>query len=75
MPPRPIEKPEFSIYGRYLLNVDERKTPGTTYFHDTEYLQDKCGVQSVPSGSLSRFNNKVWATSRGFVQCNHCEST
>lgn len=65
-------KPEFSPYGRYLLNVDDRKTEGATYFHDTQNSVVECGLESIPTGSVSRFNNKTWATQRGFEPCRYC---
>jgi len=73
MPPRPVLKPEFSIYGRYLLNVDERKVPGPTYFHDGDNLTDICGLKTVPTNSISRFNNVQWAISRGYDKCKECK--
>lgn len=72
MPPIKIPKPEFSPYGRYLLNVDERKTEGATYFHDTQNSVVECGIESIPSSSVSRFGNKAWATQRGYEVCPYC---
>ena len=67
-------RPEFSPYGRYLLNVDERKTPGATYFHDTQNSKVECCIESIPTGSVSRFNSKSWAQQRGLEPCEHCIS-
>ena len=72
MPPVNRQQPQFSPYGRYLLNVDERKTEGPTYFHDTQSAKVECGIEVVPTGSVSRFNNKAWAISRGYVPCGAC---
>lgn len=73
MPAPKIPAPEFSPYGRYLLNVDERKTPGATYFHDTQNSVVECGIESIPTGSVSRFNNKEWAGQRGYQACEYCK--
>jgi hypothetical protein len=67
-----MEKPEFSPYGRYLINVDERKVPGPNYFHDTYGIVPECNLDAVPKTSKSRFNNPKWAASRGFIECQHC---
>lgn len=64
--------PAFNPYGRYLLNVDERKVEGLTYFHDTQNSKPECQIESMPSGSISRFQNKSWATQRGYTQCTVC---
>lgn len=72
MPPKKIPSPEFTPVGRYLLNVDERRIEGPTYFHDTENLTDLCEVVNIPTGSMSRFNNKAWAVQRGYTACEYC---
>lgn len=72
MPPIPLPKPEFSPYGRYLLNVDERKVEGPTYVHDTQNFKPECKIEDMPSGSVSRFNNLQWSIKRGFKKCPHC---
>lgn len=70
-PNRP--QPEFSPYGRYLLNVQERKTEGQTYFHDTQNSKPECQIESMPSSFISRFNNLSWATNRGYTPCKECQ--
>lgn len=72
MPPINRQQPQFSPYGRYLLNVEERKTEGATYFHDTYNVKVECGIESMPTNSVSRFNNKSWAQQRGYTQCPLC---
>lgn len=72
MPTPNRQQPQFSPYGRYLLNVEDRKTKGATYFHDTQEAKVECGLESVPSGSASRFNNKAWAAERGYSPCRYC---
>lgn len=72
MPPVRIPSPQFSPYGRYLLNVDERKIEGATYFHDTQNAKLECRIESMPTNSVSRFGNKAWAVSRGYTPCVHC---
>ena len=72
MPAPKYFSPEFSPYGRYLLNVDERKVEGATYFHDTQHSGVECGIESMPTGSVSRFDNRGWAISRGYMPCVHC---
>ena len=67
-----MEKPEFSPYGRYLINVDERKKPGPNYFHDTYGIVPLCNLDDVPKTSKSRFNNPKWAVERGYVKCGTC---
>lgn len=72
--PTPIRpQPQFSPYGRYLFNVDERKTEGATYFHDTQNAKVECGLELMPSNSISRFNNKAWAIQRGLTPCSECQ--
>lgn len=68
------QQPQFSPYGRYLLNVDDRKTPGATYFHDTQNSKVECAIESIPTGSVSRFNNKAWALQRGYESCSYCNA-
>lgn len=71
--PAPVRlKPEFTPYGRYLLNVDDRKTPGPTFFHDTDNISEACGLANAPTNSLSRFNNNEWAIERGYKPCMNC---
>lgn len=72
MPLTNRQQPQFSPYGRYLLNVDERKTEGATYFHDTQHSVVECGIESIPSNSVSRFNNKAWAVQRGYTPHGAC---
>lgn len=72
MPPKKIPRPEFSPYGRYLIDVDERKVEGPTYIHDTENFRDECHIEGIPSGSQSRFNTLAWALSRGYLKCEFC---
>jgi hypothetical protein len=68
--------PEFSPYGRYLVDVDARRKAreegGTTYFHDTENLTRKCNLDSTPDTSRSRFNSRQWAVQVGFEPCPNC---
>lgn len=73
MPTPQREQPQFSPYGRYLLNVQERKVPGHTYFHDTQNSVVECGIESMPSSSISRFNGLQWAISRGYTPCEYCK--
>lgn len=72
MPPQKIQPPQFSLTGRYLINVQERKVEGPTYFHDTENLQTQCGIEDIPTDSMSRFNGKAWAIQRGYTSCRYC---
>lgn len=72
MPPPRIPAPEFSPFGRYLLNVEDRKVQGPTFFHDTENFKEECGIEVTPSGSQSRFNNLNWALKRGYLKCEFC---
>ena len=73
MPPVNRQQPQFSPYGRYLLNVDDRKVEGATYFHDTENAKVECGIESMPTKSVSRFGNRSWALQRGYLPCEHCK--
>lgn len=72
MPPINRQQPKFSPYGRYLLDVQERKQEGANYFHDTQSSRVECGIESIPSGSISRFNNRAWAVQRGYQPCRYC---
>lgn len=73
MPPVKIQPPEFSPYGRYLLNVDHRKEEGPTYFHDTQNAKPECLIETFPANSVSRFNNRTWAAQRGYTPCSECQ--
>lgn len=72
MPPKKIQPPQFTPVGRYLINVEERKVEGPTYFHDTENLTDQCEIVNIPTSSMSRFNGKAWAIQRGYEPCGYC---
>lgn len=74
MPPPKIPPPGFSPVGRYLINVDERLDKTTpNYFHDTENYKPECGIENMPSNSVSRFINKSWAKFRGYIECQYCK--
>lgn len=72
MPPTKIQPPKFSVTGRYLLNVKDRKEPGPTYFHDTQNIKEQCGLELIPTNSMSRFDNKAWAIQREYTPCSFC---
>lgn len=74
MPAPKYFSPEFSPYGRYILNVGDRKLEGATYFHDSHESKVECQIESIPSGSMSRFNNRAWALQRGYESCSHCNA-
>lgn len=73
MPPVNRQQPQFSPIGRYLINVEERKVEGPTYFHDLESMIETCGLADMPPKSISRFNNKAWAIQRGYTPCPNCK--
>lgn len=70
MPPKLPPSPEFSLTGRYVIDVSTRKE--NPVFHDIENAVEACGLDSVAAGNKSRFNNPRWALSRGFRQCSYC---
>lgn len=72
MPPPKIPLPQFSPVGRYLINVEERKIEGPTYFHDTQNFKEECGIEKIATSSASRFDNPDWARQRGYTQCQEC---
>lgn len=74
MPPPVIPKPEFSPYGLYAIDVRQRPLPGSTPFHNSEHYTDECSMSDVPIGSISRFNNRDWALTRGYVECQYCRA-
>lgn len=71
MPPKKIPNPEFSPYGRYLIDVSTRKE--NPIFHDTYGDLSFCEIEKIPSGSITRFDSKIWATTRGFKSCEKCK--
>lgn len=77
MPPPKLAKPEFSPYGRYLIDVDARhesRSKGEkSVFHDTENVKETCGLEGIDTGSMSRFNNLNWALGRGYIRCPECK--
>lgn len=78
MPPPKIANPQFSPVGRYLINVDARKTAlaagQPALFHDTQNFKEECGLGEVPTTSHSRFDNMTWALQRRFIRCANCFS-
>lgn len=76
MPPANRAKPEFSPFGRYLIDVQNRKDVSTpNHYHDIEHIKDECRLDLVPAGSQSRFNNLEWAAQRGYVPCPQCKTS
>jgi hypothetical protein len=76
-PPKPYSSPQFSPYGRYMINLIERKVAREnnqpTTFHDSENLKDECNIQEVEANYLSRFNNPDWAKQADYKPCSHCQ--
>lgn len=70
MPPPKIPAPNFSPFGRYVIDVRVRRTEGI--FHDTQGNAEDCGIENIPIGAMTRFDSKEWAIQRGFVPCEHC---
>ena len=70
MPPAKRQKPEFSLTGRYLIDVAFRKE--NPVFHDTQNFKDECKIGEMATANQSRFNNLGWALQRGYVRCENC---
>lgn len=68
-------RPDFTPYGRYLIDVSSRKvtreTGGSVLFHDMENLKEECEVTTLAS-LIARFNNTDWALQRGYSKCQYC---
>ena len=73
MPPPKIPPPQFSLTGRYLLDVSTRWDKTTpNYFHDLENIQPECKLEGMSSGNISRFDSIEWALFRGYQKCLYC---
>lgn len=64
------QQPSFGPYGRYLLNIKERKE--APIFHDSQNLKVECGIEEVSTDFISRFDNRAWAIQRGYTTCPSC---
>lgn len=77
MPPRLPQRANFSLVGRYIIDVGARKmalaTGEVPVFHDLANFSAECHIEDIPTGNQSRFENKNWALQRGFVQCEYCK--
>lgn len=71
MPPKKIPSPMFSPTGRYIIDVSTKKD--NPIFHDTYGDLTYCEIEKITSGSMSRFDSKIWAQARGFSACTKCK--
>lgn len=75
MPAPKYTAPEFSLVGRYLIDVSLRKAAleagNIPVFHDTQNFKEECELTGATT-NYSRFNNMKWALESGFGKCNVC---